>query len=39
MAKQVAALGYRFIGISSDVNYMTGAAKRALDEARADLAR
>src|ERR1700733_4847892 len=39
IAKQVAALGYRFIGISSDVNYMTGAAKRALDEARADLAR
>jgi 4-hydroxy-2-oxoheptanedioate aldolase len=39
MAKQVAALGYRFIGIGSDVNYMTGAAKRALEEARANLAR
>ena len=39
MAKQVAAMGYRFIGISSDVNYMTAAAKRALDEARAALAR
>ncbi|MEA2721750.1 MAG: 4-hydroxy-2-oxoheptanedioate aldolase [Candidatus Eremiobacteraeota bacterium] len=39
MAQQVAAMGYRFIGISSDVNYMTGAAKRALDEARASLAR
>ena len=39
MAKQVAELGYRFIGISGDVNFMTAAAKRALDEARADLAR
>ena len=38
MAKQVAEMGYRFVGISSDVNYMTAAAKRALDEARADLA-
>jgi 2-keto-3-deoxy-L-rhamnonate aldolase RhmA len=39
MAGQVAALGYRFIGISSDVNFMTAAAKRALDEARADAVR
>jgi 4-hydroxy-2-oxoheptanedioate aldolase len=39
MAKQAGEMGYRFIGISSDVNYMTAAAKRALDEARADLAR
>jgi 4-hydroxy-2-oxoheptanedioate aldolase len=39
MAKQVADMGYRFIGISSDVNYMTAAAKRALDEARSVLAR
>ena len=37
MAKQVAELGYRFIGISGDVNYMSVAAKRALDEARADI--
>jgi 4-hydroxy-2-oxoheptanedioate aldolase len=39
MARQVAETGYRFIGIGSDVNYMTAAAKRALDEARADLGR
>jgi 4-hydroxy-2-oxoheptanedioate aldolase len=35
MAKQVVELGYRFVGISGDVNFMTAAAKRALDEARA----
>ncbi|MDB5028129.1 MAG: hypothetical protein JWO66_1818, partial [Candidatus Eremiobacteraeota bacterium] len=29
--------GYRFIGISSDVNFMSAAAKRALGEARAEL--
>ncbi|HEY0615818.1 MAG TPA: aldolase/citrate lyase family protein [Candidatus Elarobacter sp.] len=39
MAQQVAALGYRFIGISGDVNFMTAAAKRALDDARAAIAR
>ena len=39
MAKQVAEMGYRFIGISSDVNYMTAAAKRALEEARAGIPR
>jgi 4-hydroxy-2-oxoheptanedioate aldolase len=37
MAKETAAMGYRFIGISSDVNFMTAAAKRALAEARAEL--
>jgi 4-hydroxy-2-oxoheptanedioate aldolase len=39
MAKQVADLGYRFIGISGDVNFMTLAAKRALDDARAAIGR
>lgn len=35
MAKEVVELGYRFVGISGDVSFMTAAAKRALDEARA----
>jgi 4-hydroxy-2-oxoheptanedioate aldolase len=39
MAKQTAEMGYRFIGVSSDVNYMTAAAKRALEEARAGMPR
>ncbi len=39
MAARVAAMGYRFIGVSSDANFLMGAAKRALDEARADLRR
>ncbi len=37
MAKQVADLGYRFIGVSSDINYLTGAAKRAAEATRAEL--
>ncbi|HEX3551234.1 MAG TPA: aldolase/citrate lyase family protein [Candidatus Elarobacter sp.] len=36
MASRVAAMGYRFIGVSSDANFLMGAAKRALDETRAD---
>ena len=35
MAKEVAELGFRFIGIAGDVNYLIAAAKRSLDEARA----
>jgi len=35
MAQQVAAMGYRFIGVSSDANFLMGAAKRALDDTRA----
>ncbi len=35
MAVRVASMGYRFIGVSSDANFMMGAAKRALDESRA----
>jgi len=38
MALEVARLGYNFVGISADVNFMTAAAKRALDDARAALA-
>jgi len=38
MAKQVVDLGYRFVGIAGDVLFMSGAAKRALDEARASIA-
>jgi 2-keto-3-deoxy-L-rhamnonate aldolase RhmA len=39
MAVEVDALGYNFVGVSGDVNIMTAAAKRALDEARAGLQR
>jgi 2-keto-3-deoxy-L-rhamnonate aldolase RhmA len=38
MALEVDRLGYNFVGISGDVNFMTAAAKRALDDARAGLA-
>jgi 4-hydroxy-2-oxoheptanedioate aldolase len=37
MAKQAADLGYNFVGIAGDVIFMTSAAKRALDEARAEI--
>ena len=39
MAKQVADMGYRFIGVGSDVNYLTGAAKRSAEATRAELRR
>jgi 4-hydroxy-2-oxoheptanedioate aldolase len=39
MAVEVDRLGYNFVGISGDVNIMTAAAKRALDDARAGLRR
>jgi len=39
MARGVAQLGYRFVGVSSDVNYLTGAARAALAATRAELAR
>ena len=39
MAKEMADLGYRFIGVGGDVNYMTAGAKKALDEARAAIGR
>ncbi len=39
MAAQVAAMGYRFIGVSSDANFLMGAAKRALEDTRAELRR
>lgn len=39
MAKQVADMGYRFIGVSSDINYLTGAAKRSAEATRAELNR
>ncbi len=38
MALEVDRLGYNFVGISGDVNFMTAAAKRALDDARDGLA-
>ncbi|HZO95511.1 MAG TPA: aldolase/citrate lyase family protein [Candidatus Baltobacteraceae bacterium] len=34
MARAASDLGYRFVGISSDVNYLTGAARKALGDAR-----
>jgi len=37
MAKEMADLGYRFIGVGGDVNFMTAGAKRALDEARSTI--
>src|SRR5665213_89620 len=37
MAKRVAELGFRFIGVSGDGNFVIGAAKRALDDTRAAL--
>jgi 2-keto-3-deoxy-L-rhamnonate aldolase RhmA len=37
MAKQVVDMGYRFVGVSSDINYLLGAAKRAAAAARAEL--
>jgi 4-hydroxy-2-oxoheptanedioate aldolase len=39
MAKEMADLGYRFIGVGGDVNFMTAGAKKALDEARAAIGR
>ncbi len=39
MARRVVELGYRFVGVSSDVNYLTGAARKALAETRAELHR
>ena len=37
MAHRVEALGYRFIGVSTDATFMLAAAKRALDDTRAGL--
>jgi len=37
MAATVGAMGYRFIGVSSDANFLMGAAKRALDDSRAGI--
>jgi 2-keto-3-deoxy-L-rhamnonate aldolase RhmA len=34
MATEMAAAGYRFIGVSSDINYLMGTARRELDAAR-----
>ncbi|MGD1066396.1 MAG: aldolase/citrate lyase family protein [Vulcanimicrobiaceae bacterium] len=34
MAAEMAALGYTFVGVSSDINYLMGTAKRELDAAR-----
>ena len=39
MAKEMADLGYRFIGVGGDVNFMTAGAKKSLDEARAAIGR
>ncbi len=39
MAKQVADMGYRFIGVSSDAAHLTAAAKRTVDATRAELTR
>lgn len=39
MAKRVAELGYRFIGVASDANYLMAGAKRGLDAARAEIGR
>lgn len=39
MVKRSAELGYNFIGVSSDVNYLAGAARAALAASRAELAR
>jgi 2-keto-3-deoxy-L-rhamnonate aldolase RhmA len=37
MAARVSAMGYRFIGVSSDANFLMGAAKAALDATRGQL--
>jgi 4-hydroxy-2-oxoheptanedioate aldolase len=37
MAKRVVELGYRFVGVSGDGNFVMGAAKRTLDDTRAAL--
>lgn len=34
MATEMAALGYTFVGVSSDINYVMGTAKRELETAR-----
>jgi 2-keto-3-deoxy-L-rhamnonate aldolase RhmA len=39
MAKRVVELGYRFVGVSGDGNFVMGAAKRTLDDTRAALGR
>jgi 4-hydroxy-2-oxoheptanedioate aldolase len=39
MAARMIELGYRFVGIGSDVNFMTAAARRELALARSDDAR
>jgi 4-hydroxy-2-oxoheptanedioate aldolase len=39
MARRAVELGYRFMGVSSDVNYLTGAARQALEATRAELRR
>lgn len=39
MARSVVEMGYRFVGVSSDINYLTGAARAAANATRAELSR